>query len=386
MLPRSYLAGALLLLLIAGSWLALRVVAAEPRAQPLGAQGSSPPRVDGASDLPRAPTTQAEAPAAGPEPDALLAQLASLTSPEGRARTERERMARDRDSYRELRARAKRSQIETSMMHAIEERSRYPAHNQRFLLARHDPVLKAREVERRDKASRDGSVLLTVYTDRKQYDLGQTVQLAATLTARPGHAAQLPDVLEGSLSSEDGRQLARFTLQAESPGSYTARLDGALLRQRLPGGLYLARVVAGEELAQVAAFTVRPAYARLTGQYRDALTAGALTVEAEAQVDEPGEYHVLATLYTEDGVPAGVTEHTYNLTQGTHWLALHYHGKLVHDAAPAGRYRLAHLLFTRVSFPVAEGVQADPDYWTRAYAEGELDPSPYNELTEELGE
>ncbi|MFT3927731.1 MAG: hypothetical protein QM778_34710 [Myxococcales bacterium] len=322
--------------------------------------------------------------AAAESPEALMAELAKLTTPTARTRSEQERLARDRATYRELASKSNRTDMETSIMRAIEEQSRYPAHNQRFLLERHDPVLRAREVERRSATSADGNLRLTVFTDRKQYEPGSTLRVTALLDATGGRAQQpLPTTLSAVLRGENGSDLSEFKLTTNAAGHYEGVLELAADGPVRQPGLYLVRVGLDAEVSQSAAFMLQPSYARLTGQYRDTVVAGALVLSAEVNVDTDGDYQLMASLYTDDGFPVGVSERTYTLTRGTHWLEFDYYGKLLHDAARAGPYRLAHVQIAQLTFPVAEGVEADPEYWTAAYSVSDFDSKAYNVLTGE---
>lgn len=290
-------------------------------------------------------------------------------------------MARDRATYRELVAKTKRSAMETSIMRSIEEQSRYPAHNQRFPLGRYDPVLRAREVERRTAKDESGNRKLTVYTDQKNYDLGASVRVTAELDSAKDHP-DFPETLQATLSTEQHTVLATLSLHAVAQGRYEALIDAlsAADGRALAAGLYVVQVSLAEGPSQTCAFTLRASYARFTGHYRDAIVEGGLVVEAEIEVHGDGEYHALASLYADDGLPVGVTEQTYLLSRGVHWVKLHYHGRLMRDAARPGPFRLAHVQLSMLTFPVARGVETDPDYWTAAYSARDFDETPYNVL------
>lgn len=323
-----------------------------------------------------------------PSYDTMLAQLAAQTTPEAQARAEKARLAYDRETHRQLSAKPEPSDIDLSVMRAIEEQSPYPANNQRFATSEHDPVLARREVEQRNTKSPDGSMHLTVSTDLAQYEPSAIVKLRATLFSNGSEASLAPEPVSSELHAtlrRDGEPpLTSFALLATEPGVHLAELDTrSVAGKPLAHGLYFLDVQTREGLAQSVAFVVRPAYGRLTGRYRDYVAQGALVVEAEVQAYADGDYYLLASLYTDSGSVVGMSEGQHALTRGTHWVPIRFHGKLIHDSARPAPYRLAHVQLDKLSFPVLDGEHADPDYWTQKHGTQAFDATPYNPLDAE---
>ena len=180
--------------------------------------------------------------------------------------------------------------------------------------------------------------------------------------------------------------LGEWPIHADGGVRYRARFNVGGAHVELREGTYTARVTTTERLAQSLAFTMRPAYARVTGGYRDRLEQGHLLVEVEVDAFEEGDYYVFGSLYTDDDIPMGSAETTQHLSAGTHWMALQFFGRLVHDAGRDGPFRLAHVSVAKRTFPLSQGVDADPDYWTQRYPLSALATEPYYHLDTTDGE
>lgn len=308
------------------------------------------------------------------------------------AEAERERMTRDRALYRELKSKAERTSLESHMLRNLEETNRYPPGNQRFPSQAHDPIARRNAPDHRSKRSEDGRTTLTVWMSANQIDLGGKAQVFATVSELDAKATagRLRQDAKLSLTlTRDGQPtvLAELALSNDGRGQYSATIDTeSVAGHRLEEGFYIVHVKGPEQLKSMTAFGMRPAYAALTGNYRDTIKNGALVIEAEVEAYEAGRFLVLATAYTDDDIPLGTTQVAAQLEAGTSWVALPFHGLMVRDGGRPGPYRLAHISVEKQSFPLLTGVSAAPNYRTRPYALSEFASEPYNRLDVATGE
>jgi hypothetical protein len=90
---------------------------------------------------------------------------------------------------------------------------------------------------------------------------------------------------------------------------------------------------------------------------------------------------VFASLYTDDDLPVGTAEASQRLSVGANWVTLRFFGRLVHDGGRGGPFRLAHVSVAKKTFPLSQGVHADPDYLTTPHGLHEFDAAPYQALS-----
>lgn len=307
--------------------------------------------------------------------------------PEARAAmelAERERMRRDRELYMELRDKPQRSALETHLMRNLEDTSRHPPTNQRFASLAHDPVARRNLPDRRSRRSQDQTRDLSVWTSANQVDLGNDLQVFAEL--RDAGGGELVDgELTLFLAREGETRLLELPFARDGKGGFSATIDSANVAGRpLPQGFYTLQVRGPAGLFATTSFGVRPAYARLTGAYRDYLDEGDLVIEAQLDAYEAGRFLVLATLYTDDDIPIGMAQTSATLSEGATWVTLRFHGLLVRDGGRHGPFRLGHITVDKQGFPLSTGVEAEPKYQTQAYELSDFSERPYNPLSASL--
>jgi len=297
---------------------------------------------------------------------------------------ERERKAHDRELYQELKNKTERSAMESHLMRNLEETSRYPASNQRFASRAHDPVARRNGPDRRNKKSDDGRSILSVWASATQIDLGAKFEVFAEFSemGAAGPVVRSDRGLVGlTLVREDLSEVANIPLESHAGGPYTALLNTANVAGRpLEGGFYKLVARGPENLRAITAFDLRPAYAKLTGNYRDAQRDGALIIEAEIEAYEAGRFIAMATLYTDDDIPIGTAQAAERLSSGRHWVALTFSGLLVRDGGRNGPYRLGHIAIDKQDMPVVSGVHAAPNHKTAAYNLTDFSAEPDNRL------
>jgi hypothetical protein len=110
--------------------------------------------------------------------------------------------------------------------------------------------------------------------------------------------------------------------------------------------------------------------AQLTGQYRDAIDDGDLTIDAQVDVAVHGRFHIEASLYSADGTrPIAWAQHTAELPIGRHWLRLRFYGLIVRERAIDGPYLLRSIgLSSLTQFPAVKGPLARRVHITDTYA------------------
>ena len=150
--------------------------------------------------------------------------------------------------------------------------------------------------------------------------------------------------------------------------------------QPLRAQRYKLRVHCELGMSQTLMIPISQADGHLTGAYRDRIVDGDLVIEAELEVYREGSYHVQGSLYAGEDTPVGHAEASQVLSAGTRWVALRYHGRLLHDAEREGPFVLRHLRVARRAFPAAAPIQESPNHMTDSYALEQFRDRPHNDL------
>jgi hypothetical protein len=127
-------------------------------------------------------------------------------------------------------------------------------------------------------------------------------------------------------------------------------------------------------------YTLKP-NAELTGQYSDALQGGSLVVSCGVQVNEAGQYKVIASLYAGDGETAiAFAQNSQPLSTGEQQLPLTFFGKILHDRGVDGPYVMRYVMLFQ-EFPNQgtywPGVTVDHAYTTRPYRAKDFSPESF---------
>lgn len=101
-----------------------------------------------------------------------------------------------------------------------------------------------------------------------------------------------------------------------------------------------AQTTGGDQLVATTGFAYAVPSARLTGRYRDAVVDGHLRIEAEVEVDEPGEYELQGTLASADAVMLASARHRATLEAGKAWVPLTFWGLILREHGVDGPYNL----------------------------------------------
>ncbi len=284
-----------------------------------------------------------------------------------------------------IRAIQEKTALHQSVLEDHARFSRYPAHNRRFESAQADPVLRHYGTDERVTYSEDKQFALSVASDQKYYLPSQTVYLSAKLLdasgqAQPGaYAAQLiynETVSLGYLEFSD----------AQGDGTYQTHLSlSDFGNQILPPGLYKVLITEQRsELVDAVAFVVSEPVIKLTGEYREALTAsGDLIFEVEVDVQEANRFYLQASLYTSSDQAIGSSQFANELAPGRHWLPLSFHGRLIHDQAEHGPYWLKNVSIAKVGVPMERIPLQQNRFYSRSYRLEELNDQPHREANKE---
>jgi hypothetical protein len=177
-----------------------------------------------------------------------------------------------------------------------------------------------------------------------------------------------PDAVAG-----DGRYSARIVLPKSGSG---VRAESFLVR--------ITSLAANETVVRYATTSFqrsRPG-AMLTGQYRDRITGGNLTVSAQVLVKLPGRYHLAASLVATNGAPIGAAQNAVHLAPGAHWIDLGFYGLMFHERSTSGPFRVDSITLTDTSaMPNALGTVVEDAHTTRAYAPSRFTAQPFGEPT-----
>jgi len=271
------------------------------------------------------------------------------------------------------------------------ELARYPESSRVLKRGEEDPIRAKRLPTRQSMPGPDGSEpILSVWTAKISFEVGQPIDLFATLETRA--KAVRPDSISGEIADASGAIVAQVTYKDDGQeadrtagdGVWSARLAMPKGLEPSPAASYMVRVKArladGDLRDGAGGFLYSRPSAHLTGRYRDLLRDGNLVVAAEVDVKEAGRFHLAGTLATAEGEPIGTAQSAAHLEPGRYWIELSYYGLMFHDRKAAGPYRLASLaLSTTNVMPNAQNDLVENVHLTRAYRTGQMTERPFQE-------
>lgn len=271
------------------------------------------------------------------------------------------------------------------------ELARYPESSRALKAGEADPIKAKRTATRQTRRGPDGAEpWLSVWTAKISYEVGQPVDLFATLEER--NKAVRPDGIDAEIADASGAVVTLVSYKDDGRGADVKAGDGVWsARLTMPKGLepapaasYMVRVKArladGDLREAAGGFLWSQPAAHLTGKYRDFLRDGSLVVAAEVEVTEEGRFHLSGTLHTLGGEPIGTAQAGTVLEPGRHWIELSYYGLMFHDRKAAGPYRLGTLsLATTTTMPNALNDLVENAHVTRAYALDRMTERPFQE-------
>jgi hypothetical protein len=129
--------------------------------------------------------------------------------------------------------------------------------------------------------------------------------------------------------------------------------------------------------------------AKLTGRWRDFLRHGHLELEAELEVEEAGQFTLMAQVFGPNLEPIAWVRQMEKLPAGRGHLTLEVFGKVLHDAGLDGPYRVRQVLLTRDdenSSRYDPGPTLEEAHRTRAYRASEFSAEAYQPPPREVVE
>jgi hypothetical protein len=270
-------------------------------------------------------------------------------------------------------------------------RARYPRSSQP-LAEGEDPIVRDREVTPiRQRGPRGEDPTLEVFPARPGFESPEAAVLHAALTvggrrvpADEMRATVLTEALapvgvvdyrddgkDGDVVAGDRLYTAVFT-----PGPQPVE---ALARS------YLVKVVARTRRSQdrtaATSFLYSTPHAYLTGNFRDAVVDGSLTIDAEVEVALAGRFHLEATLYSGDGSrPLAWSQTAGELAPGRHWMTLAYYGLILNERQVDGPYLLRWVaLSTATGMPNAKNRPLENAWMTRPYRASAFSDRPFDD-------
>lgn len=254
-----------------------------------------------------------------------------------------------------------------------------------------DPIARDREVTRDRSLGPEGrDPTLVTYPARAGFEAPSPVILYAYLVEDERKVDAR--TIRGEVRNQDGQVLAALAFRDDGEDGdaeandlvFTARLAPPRAQARAFKGAQLVEVRAeplnGGERVAVTGFLYSIPLAHLTGRYRDDLTEGHLRIAAEVTVDEPGRFHLEATLAAPDGTPLAWAQNALELAPGTAWIPLTYWGLILRERGVDGPYVLRSVaLSTTGEMPNQMNDVAENAYTTAAYRAAQFSDQPFGD-------
>jgi hypothetical protein len=190
---------------------------------------------------------------------------------------------------------------------------------------------------------------LELYTDKVNYDIGDTVRIIAVAH---GPSGQIPfDALTGRT---DGikRPRPRHDLDfVEQPDrSYVASLDipaDVARKNRGDWGVFVDCQIDSQHRVATTMFTIVATDATITGPYRVALEDGSLSVYVGIDATAPGRQHLKGELWSAKDDPIAYSwTRNAETPVGSSTMKLVFYGKTIRDSGIDGPYAIKNLILT----------------------------------------
>ncbi len=273
------------------------------------------------------------------------------------------------DPIARIRAIQEKTALQQALVEEHEQFTRYAPNNRRIEAPEQDPLAQRYAIDERTTIDEETGYSLTIWTDKKYYLHGDTVEVYASLKDENGQA--IPAEFMGQLIFNETNNIDSFSFSdASRSGTYQHQITlGGSDQTALSAGLYKILVVNNQsELADSATFILSKPDIELTGNFREHIDAqGNLLIETQVRVHSSNRYYAQASLYSVNDEPIGSSETAGELEPGEHWLALSYDGQLFRDADTAGPYRLKHFSLAKVSLPIQRAPLKAPEFTTQPY-------------------
>lgn len=280
-----------------------------------------------------------------------------------------------------IRAIKEKTALHQAVLQDHDAYKRYPSSNISIEEGSKDPISLRYEIDERTTENEDRTAVLTVWTDKKFYQRGDQVQLFAKLLDM--HGTPINTRFSAQLIYDEQKGLQVLDLEYQNNGIHQISFTTAQYSENaMPAGNYKLLVVnSADKVADAAVFTLTDPVAAFTGQYRDTVNQqGNLIVEAEVEVTQKEKLYFQASLYTELNEAIGVTQNTYTLEPGKHWVPLEFYGLMLHDSREDGPYLLKNISLARVTMPLQRGPLLKPGYLTQPYERNQFSDRAYDEL------
>jgi hypothetical protein len=179
------------------------------------------------------------------------------------------------------------------------------------------------------------------------------------------------DGTHGDAVANDDYFTARYTPDPDEPKAFRGQYQ--VLVEAEPDQ--------GPELVATTSFVYSVQLAHLTGNYRDAIVDGNLQIDAEVEVEEPGEFRIESTLVTtKDAKMLGYGYGQATLDVGRHWIPITYYGLIFHDMKADGPYSMFSTMLSAIDADGTQESDVVPNaHTTKAYQVSDFGDQPFND-------
>lgn len=261
-----------------------------------------------------------------------------------------------------------RTQLQDSLIQDHEQFKRYPEGNAAIADVEHDPVLQRYEIDERTTMSKDKSIGLTIWSDKKFYLKTDTVTINAFVQDNEGK--KLSTNFNAELLDTRQRTLTKISFNNIGDNTYQTSINLADLSNQLSAGIYKVIINNSQhKLTDALTFTLTQPDIELTGEFKEHIDSnGQLIIDIQVLVAATSQYYVQASLYSATGVPIGATQSSTQLSTGLHWLPLNFSGVMIKDAGESGPYVLKNVSLAKVTIPMMRAPLVEPGFTTDSYA------------------
>jgi len=222
--------------------------------------------------------------------------------------------------------------------------ARYPRWSQPLQLIG-DPLAESAVMQVQSSGPEGADLVLTAYTDRRTFDAPEPVLIHAHLMTAQG---LVPANMRAIVSDAAGQPVTELHLLQDGQ-AYVASFTPSATAGANTG--YSIRVQASTGIDERREVTLdimyNQPYAHLTGNFRDRFENGDLVIEAEVSVQRGAAFRVTGSLYgADEQQQIAFAEATQQLSPGSGWVPLRFHGLILREQRVNGPYLLRYASLT----------------------------------------